>query len=56
MIAKTEYDLMTACFKRLIFPLHILKNILKYILHYLSVTMSYSAWHNSWLIMSYVLK
>ena len=42
--------------KRLIFPSNILKNILKYILYYLSVTMSYWAWYNSWLIMSYVLK
>ena len=43
-------------FKRFIFPPNILKNILKYILHYLSATMSYSAWHNSWLIMTDVLK
>ena len=43
-------------FKRFILPSNILKNILKYSLHYLSVTMSYLAWHNSWLIMSYVLK
>ena len=40
----------------LFFPSNILKNTLKYILNYLSVTMSYLAWHNYWLIMSYVLK